>query len=164
MTARLLAVAAALALLAGACGGASGDSAGDATAEQDEAAQGVVPGELADASEADTEIVVKASDDLKFDPATINVEAGQVVTFVVRNEGSNVHEFVLGDSAYQEKHEQEVEDMEGHDMAAMENSVTVEPGETQELTWKFTEATSLEFACHEPGHYEGGMVGTIEVG
>ena len=175
MTVRLLAAVAALLLLGGACGGGtSEDSSGDASggdhsvhseggSEEEATGEGVVPGAAADPSEADTEILVKATDDLEFDPATINVEPGEVVTFVVRNEGSNVHEFVLGDPAYQETHEQEAE-MEGHDMSTMENAVTVEPGETKELTWKFTEATSLQFACHEPGHYEGGMLGTIEVG
>jgi uncharacterized cupredoxin-like copper-binding protein len=39
--------------------------------------------------------------------------------------------------------------------------VLVEPGKTKELTWTFTEATDLEFACNIPGHYESGMVGDI---
>ena len=164
MKIKLLGVITALALILGACGGSSGDDADQAQQGDNAAAQGEVPGSEADASEADTEIVVTATDDLKFDPETIEVKAGEVVTFVVRNEGSNVHEFVLGDAAYQEMHEKEVEEMAGHEMAEMANAVTVEPGETKELTWKFTEPASLQFACHEPGHYEGGMVGTIDVG
>ena len=174
MRTKLLALLAVMALVLGACGGSSGGDSNDASGGHDahsggatdsgSSTEGEVPGSLADASEADTEILIKASDDLTFDPETINVKPGEVVTFVVRNEGNNVHEFVLGDPAYQEMHEQEAEEMEGHDMSAMENAVTVEPGETKEITWKFTEATSLQFACHEPGHYEGGMLGTIDVG
>jgi uncharacterized cupredoxin-like copper-binding protein len=41
------------------------------------------------------------------------------------------------------------------------NSVLVEPGQTKELTWKFTKQTTLEFACNMPGHYEAGMVGKV---
>ena len=44
------------------------------------------------------------------------------------------------------------------------NSVLVEPGKTEELTWTFTQATELEFACNIPGHYESGMVGDIKFG
>lgn len=51
---------------------------------------------------------------------------------------------------------------EGDHMAAMDNSISIPPGETADLTWKFTDPGSLQFGCHEPGHYEGGMVGTIE--
>ena len=43
------------------------------------------------------------------------------------------------------------------------NSVLVEPGKTAELTWTFSKATGLEFACNIPGHYQAGMVGKINV-
>ncbi|MNP67044.1 Copper binding protein, plastocyanin/azurin family [compost metagenome] len=43
------------------------------------------------------------------------------------------------------------------------NSVLVEPGKTAELTWTFSEATRLEFACNIPGHYQAGMVGKLTV-
>ena len=38
-------------------------------------------------------------------------------------------------------------------------AVTVEPGQTKTVVWKFDKkpASPLEFACHEPGHYEAGM-------
>ena len=43
------------------------------------------------------------------------------------------------------------------------NSVLVEPGKTAELTWTFTRADNLEFACNVPGHYQAGMVGKVKV-
>lgn len=43
------------------------------------------------------------------------------------------------------------------------NSITPQPGETSQLTWRFGDAASLEYACHEPGHYEAGMRGRITV-
>jgi uncharacterized cupredoxin-like copper-binding protein len=65
-----------------------------------------------------------------------------------------------------------------HDMMAMDhaangmvghvhddpNSVLVEPGKTEELVWKFSQATNLEFACNVPGHYDAGMVGETRIG
>jgi uncharacterized cupredoxin-like copper-binding protein len=107
--------------------------------------------------------VVVASDDLKFDPSSIQVEAGEVITFVVRNEGENEHEFVLGDEAYQDMHESDIAEGDHH-MSGMDNAVTVSPGETAEITWGFDETGRVLYGCHEPGHYDGGMVGTIEVG
>jgi uncharacterized cupredoxin-like copper-binding protein len=43
------------------------------------------------------------------------------------------------------------------------NNVLVEPGKTAELTWTFSKAGSLEFACNIPGHYQAGMVGKLTV-
>jgi uncharacterized cupredoxin-like copper-binding protein len=43
------------------------------------------------------------------------------------------------------------------------NSVLVAPGKTAELTWTFSKATRLEFACNIPGHYQAGMVGKLTV-
>ena len=148
-------------LLLGGCADHSEHTAGGEGSAGDSASQGEVPGTPAPASAADREIVVTASDALDFDPSSIQVSAGEVVNFVVKNEGQTDHEFVLGDEAYQAEHE---EDMQGdHHMSAMENAVTVAPGQTKELTWQFAQSGSLQFGCHEPGHYEGGMFGTIEI-
>lgn len=43
------------------------------------------------------------------------------------------------------------------------NSVLVEPGKTAELTWTFSKASDLEFACNILGHYQAGMVGKINI-
>ena len=43
------------------------------------------------------------------------------------------------------------------------SSIEVSSGEVAEITWRFTEAGDLLYGCHEPGHYEGGMVGSITV-
>lgn len=164
MKVKFLALLAVSSLLVGACGSNGNDpassSGGHDMGSMD--TEGVVPGEAADASQAEREILVTASDELSFDPSTIEVSPGEVVTFVIRNEGENDHEFVLGDGAFQAMHERDME--EGHHISSMDNAITVPPGDTGELTWKFTDAGSLQFGCHEPGHYEGGMVGTIKVG
>ena len=119
-------------------------------------------GESAEESEADRTIKVVMLDELAYDPEQLEVSEGEVVTFEVVNQGKTRHEFVLGDSDYQEMHEGDMAD--GGHGEMMENAVSVEPGESASLTWRFTENGEVLFGCHEPGHYEGGMVGTIEIG
>jgi uncharacterized cupredoxin-like copper-binding protein len=104
------------------------------------------------------EIEIVAADDLRFTPASVTGTAGETVTFVVRNEGQMPHDFVLGNEREQDEHESGGGHA-GHDDSAM----TVEPGATERLTWTFAAERGLLFACHQPGHYEAGMVGAIEI-
>jgi uncharacterized cupredoxin-like copper-binding protein len=41
--------------------------------------------------------------------------------------------------------------------------VTVDPGRSRELIWRFGTDTDLEFACNIPGHAERGMTGKFRV-
>ncbi len=123
-------------------------------------------GEPADAADADRTIEVDANDDLSYDPPSIEVQAGETITFTVTNTGQAVHEFTLGDAAFQDDHEAEMAEMmeEGEMMAHDDpNTLSLEPGETAELTWHFTEAGEVLYGCHQPGHYGGGMVGSVDV-
>jgi uncharacterized cupredoxin-like copper-binding protein len=120
-------------------------------------------GEPADGSEADRTIEVDAFD-MAFDLERIEVEAGEVVTFVVTNTGEAVHEFTLGDAAMQQEHAEEMAaDAQGHAHDDAPNTVTVDPGETQELTWRFGDAGEIQYACHVPGHYQAGMYGELVI-
>ena len=126
-------------------------------------------GRPADAAEADRTIDIRTSNELAFDPAQVTVAAGETVTFSISNEGDLQHDFVLGDEAAQEEHADEMAAMESE--MAMEgeehgdaNALSIPPGETVELTWVFDgETEGLLYGCHEPGHYEAGMVGEIIV-
>jgi uncharacterized cupredoxin-like copper-binding protein len=120
-------------------------------------------GEPADGSEADRTIEVDAFD-MAFDLERIEVEAGEVVTFVVTNTGEAVHEFTLGDAAMQQEHADEMAaDAQGHSHDDAPNTVTVDPGETEELTWRFGDAGEIQYACHVPGHYQAGMHGELVI-
>ena len=128
--------------------------------------------------------------DMSFTPKAIDIKAGETVRFVLVNKGQLLHEFNLGDAAMHARHQQEMLQMQqggmltptgmkamdhgsmaGMDHGKMDhgmkhddpNSVLVEPGKTAELTWTFSEATGLEFACNIPGHYQAGMVGKLTV-
>ncbi len=125
--------------------------------------------------------------DIAFNPKSLDVKAGETVRFVLVNKGQLLHEFNLGHAAMHAEHQKEMLDMQqsgmmtptgiknagtdhsamGHGAMGMKhddpNSVLVEPGKTAELTWTFTKADNLEFACNVPGHYQAGMVGQVKV-
>ena len=102
------------------------------------------------------------SDELRYDPADINVTAGETVRFVVINDGRTVHEFLIGDEAAQAEFAADMAagDSHGHTDAG----VTVEPGQSETFDYTFDDPEAeLLAGCHEPGHYDGGMVATIVV-
>lgn len=120
-------------------------------------------GAPADASDADRTVAIVATDEMAFDPSTVTVRAGEVVTFEVTNEGQIPHDFTLGDERTQRAHERAMEEM-GADMAHDDpNAMTLDPGETAAITWRFDEAGEVLYGCHQPGHYDAGMVGAVDV-
>lgn len=119
-------------------------------------------GGAADAASADRTINMTASDQLAFDPETIEVKVGETITFEIENTGGADHEFVLGSPEYQTLHEQDMASG-ATDMHDEPNAIEIPTGTTASLTWTFTEAGTTRFACHEPGHFAGGMVGDITV-
>lgn len=108
------------------------------------------------------EVQVTMTDELRFEPNAVSVNAGETVRFVVHNAGASDHEFLIGDEAAQARFAAEMAD--GHDDAhAAESGIALGPGETGELTYTFDEPGELIIGCHEPGHYDGGMVARITV-
>jgi uncharacterized cupredoxin-like copper-binding protein len=119
-------------------------------------------GEAADAADADRTVRITANDQLKFSPDTLEVKVGETITFEIENTGAVDHEFVLGSVAWQEQHEAEMQ-AGGMEMGEEPNELKAPAGETVSLTWRFAEAGTTEYGCHEPGHFAAGMVGTITV-
>ena len=162
---RLAALAAAVFLLA-ACGGDDPGDQPDIAAHDhdhshdDAATGGFAFGSPGNPGEATRTVEVKATAPFRFDPDDLELKAGETVTFVVSNEDDIVHEFVIGDRAYQDAHEEE---MAAGAMHHEGNAVTVEPGDTQELTWTFSAEGEVLYGCHVAGHYDQGMVGAIDV-
>lgn len=108
------------------------------------------------------QIQVTMTDDMRFQPAQMQVKAGETVEFVVRNDGTIRHEFFLGGEDEQSSHEMEMRETSGmqHDEA---NGVSVEPGQSKTLRHMFAEAGSIIAGCHETGHYAAGMKAEISV-
>lgn len=108
-------------------------------------------------------VEITALDNLRFEPDSTTVGVGETVRFVVTNERQALHDFFVGTEEQQMAHEQEMAEMGGMDHGSTEGLV-LGPGETAELTVTFDEPGEVVFACHQPGHYAAGMVGTIAVG
>jgi uncharacterized cupredoxin-like copper-binding protein len=120
-------------------------------------------GAPAAADQATRTVHVTSLDRMAFDPGTSAVTAGETVTFEVTNAGQTMHEFTLGDAATRQEHAgmmAQIPEGMAHDIA---NSLWLLPGETKRLTWRFDARGTLEYGCHEPGHYEAGMYGEIVI-
>lgn len=106
--------------------------------------------------------------DIAYEPTAVEVAAGETVRFVFTNDGAVAHDAFIGDEAAQAAHESEMRSMDDMDSGEMEHSgeddgITVQPGETGELTYTFAETGPLLIGCHEPDHYEAGMVIEVDV-
>ncbi|MBU3259545.1 MULTISPECIES: cupredoxin domain-containing protein [Roseovarius] len=119
--------------------------------------------------------------EMKYSPSKIEVKQGETITFVVSNDGRMVHEFNLGTHDMWNGHSHEMRSMMQKGMMTTRklfhdkmksagmmhddpNSVLLEPGETAEITWTFSEDSEMGFACNVPGHREAGMVGEVRFG
>ena len=101
-------------------------------------------------------------DTMRFTPDKVEVKLGETVKFIVKNDGKQMHEFVIGTKKELDEHAAlmlKFPDME-HDEPYMAH---VAPGKTGEIVWKFNRAGEFDFACLIPGHYQAGMVGKIKV-
>jgi len=131
------------------CGG--GDSAGIGG-----------PGEKAKATRV---IEVRQSDKSSFEPKLIVVKPSETVTLRITNKGTRIHDFFLGGEKEQKDHNKEMESVGGapRNTADQPNSVTIEPGATEELTWTFPKSGTVKFGCHQPGDFDKGMKGEVKV-
>jgi uncharacterized cupredoxin-like copper-binding protein len=114
--------------------------------------------------EAGRTISVRMFDDMRYDPARFDVNAGETVTFDVTNSGEVRHEFFIGTLDDHRAHADEMREG-GHGDDAHDNpaALRLEPGENGSLSYTFAEPGELMVGCHEPGHYEAGMVAPVTV-
>jgi len=98
-----------------------------------------------------------------FEPALATLRDGETVEFRVTNDGKIRHEFSIGDAADQAEHAAMMRKMPDmvHDDP---NTVSLEPGKSAILSWKFTGAELVVFACNIPGHFEAGMRHEVPIG
>lgn len=141
-----------------------------------------MPGKIA-ALDRQVSVVMK---DYSYEPSSLEVKSGETILFKIINEGKLLHEFGIGTSAMHAEHRKEMAKMMEHGMIDIQqvredgevmtqnpeqvqmshdhpNSILLKPGEIGSFLWHFFEPAELQFACNVPGHYELGMVGTIQV-
>lgn len=110
------------------------------------------------------QITMKETEDGKmiFTPANLQVRKGQTVKLRIKNVGTLNHEFVLDEPTKITEHKAVMEkfpEMEHDDP----NVISLAPGQSGEIVWKFTNDGSFQFACLVPGHYDAGMHGELKV-
>ena len=122
-----------------------------------------------------TRVIEVVAADNAFSLKALQVRDGETIRFVVRNDGIDPHEFLIGTAYEHAEHrkmmnamiEQQKKGAHTHDMSMMDehqSGVTVLPGKTESFVWTFARTPDLEFACDIPGHYEDGMHGPISFG
>ena len=162
-------LAAMVALCAGgpalANGGPKGHKHGDAKAgaQHGDHAHGgtATDGSPGKPNEVNRTVRVEARD-TTFNVKQIQVRAGETVKFVIENKGRLPHEFAIASAQEHEEHRKMMQQMP--DMVHDEpNAVTLKPGETREVIWKFGKDANVEFSCNIPGHAEQGMKGVFRV-
>jgi uncharacterized cupredoxin-like copper-binding protein len=116
---------------------------------------GELLGEPGDEANVDRVIAIETTDQLRFDPSTIEVDKGETIEFQITNAAQSEHEFVLGPGGH--------EHSDGMDMGDPNSTGPVTPGDTVSLVWDFTTAGEVVFACHIAGHDKQGMTGTITI-
>ena len=102
-----------------------------------------VPGQSAKVNRT---VEVNMTDTMRFHPSSVAVKQGETIRFVVKNSGQVKHEFVLGSEKELKEHYEVMKkfpEMEHADP----NMVTVAPGKSGEVVWKFTRAGTVDFAC-----------------
>lgn len=95
------------------------------------------------------------TDKLAFLPADIEVRDGEAVRFVVTNSGTAVHEIQVGPAD-----KVAADEVDGTIVVEKD---ALDAGSTHAVDYTFKGAGPYAFACHEPGHYEAGMKGTVTV-
>lgn len=106
------------------------------------------------------EVIADDRDGMRFIMDVPSIQQGEIIKFVVTNQGAGQHEFSVGDTASQRAHAKLMAKNPGMKHESDPTAIHVEPGETKELIWKFSKPVqgNVVFACQMPGHYEGGMV------
>jgi uncharacterized cupredoxin-like copper-binding protein len=107
-------------------------------------------------------VQIDMTDNMRFNASAVTAKQGETIRFVIKNSGNIKHEMVLGTEKDLKDHYEQMK--KNPEMEHAEpNMVTLAPGKTGEIIWQFTKAGKVDFACLQPGHYEAGMKGLINV-
>jgi uncharacterized cupredoxin-like copper-binding protein len=101
-------------------------------------------------------IVIRMDDHLEFVPTEVSITPGETILFVLPNVGSALtHEFQVGPA--------DRVALDQADGQIVIEADKIEPHHVDYLTYTFGSVGPYAFACHEPGHYEAGMKGVIDL-
>jgi len=118
-------------------------------------------GEPGDPSKPARTIEIVMSE-MAYEPWSVEVKRGEQIRFVIRNAGTEDHEFLLATTKENLAHA-EMMKKHRHMKHDEPNAVTLAPKQSAELLWKFTKAGTFEYSCLIPNHREYGMTGRVTV-
>jgi len=118
-------------------------------------------GEPGDPAKPSRTIEIEMSE-MTYEPIRIEVKQGEQIRFVLRNLGTEDHEFLL---ATTEENLQHAAVMKKHPHMEHDepNGVRLAPKKTAEIVWKFTKPGTFEYSCLIPNHRDYGMTGHVTV-
>lgn len=108
-------------------------------------------------------ITIDMTDNMRFTPAQVKVTKGDVVHFVVKNSGQVQHEMTIGTKEELAEHYKQMLKFPGM-VHEDPQTASVAPGESGDIVWAFTTSGIVDFACLQPGHFDAGMKGQVQVG
>ena len=94
-------------------------------------------------------------DSFRFMPDSVQVTTGETIRFVLTNSGKAVHEFQVGPAD-----KVAADEVDG---VVVVEADALDAGSTHVVDYTFDGSGPYAYACHEPGHYEAGMKGTIDL-
>lgn len=156
------------AMLSTPAGAATGDQMKDASGAHAHASHAMnehgesAVGKPGDPAKVTRTVTIDMNDSMRFSPAVIAVKQGEVLRFVVKNSGKLKHELVIGSAGELKEHAQMMAKFPEMEHAEP-NQVTLAPGKTGTVIWQFDTAGTVDFACLQPGHFEAGMKGQVQV-
>jgi len=106
------------------------------------------------------------TDEMRFEPESVEVSQGETVRFFIHNVSSLVHEAYIGTSEEQELREQALAGLSADQRQETSHygyGIQIEPFGNGEFIYHFAEAGEFIMGCHEPGHYAAGHRVTIQV-
>ena len=92
----------------------------------------------------------------RFAPNRIEVPAGVPIKFTIVNDDPIDHEWLIGDSAFHNRHRTGTEPVHGD----RPDEVSTPPNSIRTTTLTFAPGT-YTFVCHFPGHEAYGMIGVL---
>ena len=118
-------------------------------------------GEPGDPAKPSRTIEIEMSE-MTYEPFRIEVKRGEQIRFVLRNAGTEDHDFLLATTRENLKHA-EVMKKYPHMEHDDPNGVRLGPKKSAEILWRFTKLGTFEYSCLIPNHREYGMVGHVTV-
>ena len=104
-------------------------------------------------------------DGYHFVPDHFSVRQGESIQFLISNPDTIGHELFIGTIAEQAKRRQAEPSVPAEEevVTSFGYGIYIPPLSEGELDYAFSADTDLLIGCHLPGHWEAGMVATIDV-